>query len=519
VRRAGVRILDDEDYLTPEERRRRSLDKRAQAIRAGLTPDWFTGSGGFWCLPPGLRVAIIGGGFAGIAAAWYLNACGVDTTIFEARSRVGGRVETDHSFVPGKIVEAGAELIGENHPLWCELADRLHLTLDELTDDSTYEAAGLNVRLRFGTHDLTPREKSDLKTDLKPIFAAIGAEAVPVHEREPWRSPFAPVFDRISVEDRLNLLLPAASTNARRWFEFTLPNDNCAELRLQSYLGLLAAVSAHRMGTDPKGMLGYWMSTETHRCRGGNQQLAGAIALTLPDVRTNTVVDRIEIGRFWFIFKQIRVFSTTTTPSGPSRRHDDYDFAILAVPPSVWGGITVDPPFAPAARRIQHGPAVKFLSRYPTKFWEDPAVMLAPSAKWDALGSVWDGTDKQPSTPEFDLTVYSGGPFVLPGTSYPSQLATLYPTGTPAAQRFVDWPTTPFIMTGYGVPGLSEVTRIGPAQILPHGQWLYFAGEQTSMGFFGYMEGALQSGARAARDIVRRMVFPCEILDPFFLLL
>ncbi|HEX5924748.1 MAG TPA: FAD-dependent oxidoreductase, partial [Baekduia sp.] len=43
---------------------------------------------------------------------------------------------------------------------------------------------------------------------------------------------------------------------------------------------------------------------------------------------------------------------------------------------------------------------------------------------------------------------------------------------------------------------------IFPAQLRPHAQRLYFAGEQTSSGFFGYMEGALQSGARAARDII-----------------
>ena len=38
---------------------------------------------------------------------------------------------------------------------------------------------------------------------------------------------------------------------------------------------------------------------------------------------------------------------------------------------------------------------------------------------------------------------------------------------------------------------------------------LYFAGEQTSPGFFGYMEGALQSGGRAARDILHRVAVPC----------
>ena len=94
-------------------------------------------------------------------------------------------------------------------------------------------------------------------------------------------------------------------------------------------------------------------------------------------------------------------------------------------------------------------------------------------------------------------------------SAYPAKVATLYPTGTPKDDRFIDWPNMPFIETGYAVPGLGQVTTIAPAQILPHKDRLYFAGEQTSTGFFGYMEGALQSGARAARDIVERMAFVC----------
>src|SRR4051812_42243733 len=71
-------------------------------------------------LPRG--VAIVGAGFAGLAAAWTLRQAGVQATVFEARPRFGGRVETDRSLIPGRIIEAGAELIGLNHPMWLHLA-------------------------------------------------------------------------------------------------------------------------------------------------------------------------------------------------------------------------------------------------------------------------------------------------------------------------------------------------------------------------------------------------------------
>ena len=47
--------------------------------------------------------------------------CGARVVVYEAQGRVGGRVSTDRQFISGKLVEAGAELIGENHPLWWRL--------------------------------------------------------------------------------------------------------------------------------------------------------------------------------------------------------------------------------------------------------------------------------------------------------------------------------------------------------------------------------------------------------------
>lgn len=501
--------MSTEDYLSPEERIKRAKAKRDQAIERGLTPDWFHRRGDM-CLPANFRVGIIGAGFAGLSAAWYLNECGVRTTVFEATGLVGGRVRTSRTFVKPKIVEDGAELIGENHPLWGLHAQRFRLKLTELTDD---EAAGLDVRTRFAGRDLTKAEKSRLDADLVKRFMMFGIAASAVHELHPWLSHDAYKLDAMSIGTMLDTLLGKKPTLERMWFDFTLGNDNCAPVSRQSYLGLLASISAARMGSDPKGMMGYWYSTETHRCAGGNDLLAMHLAKRIKDLRLRHVVRLIRVDPA--LTKPVSIFSAEFDAAGQLKHvyRNHFDMAILAVPPTVWSTMAFEPALQPASRTLQHGPAVKFMSRYDTRFWEK--TKTAPTAKWDELGSVWEGTDNQGNAAPFDLTVFSGGNYVLPAAEYPVRLAKLYPPGkppdgVPAGNQFIDWPNEPYVKTGYAVPAVGQMTGVLPNQLVPHAKYLYFAGEQTSPGFFGYMEGALQSGARAARDILLRVAEPCH---------
>jgi monoamine oxidase len=512
----GFTHADDGDYLDDAERRRRSLAKQAEARERRLTPDWFIQNRGLTCLPPqGLRVAVVGAGFAGLMAGWYLAQCGVQVTVFEAEHRIGGRVVTDRTFAAPHYVEAGAELIGENHPLWMLLASRFGLPLDPISE---YPGS----RLRFRGHDLTPTEQQTMDAEVADLQRLLGAQASSLSEIQPWLDRRAAGWDRTSVDAALPSLQPGTpiSQNARDWFAFTLGNDNCAPISAQSYLGLLASISAARMGSDTPGMLGYWRSTETHRCRGGNDLLATALAHGL-HVQTDTaVVDiRVQPG---CVPPVVVAVEPNPALGGPQRRVHRFDRVVLTVPPTVWGAISVTPPL-PAGLSVQQGPAVKFITRYPTRFWEQqrPPEQY-PTARWDKLGSLWEGTDNQgpqvtPVTPDpgegpFALSVFSGGPYVQRLADYPGKVRFLYPhapTTPPPPTLFVDWPHTPFIQTGYAVPAVGQAATVFPAQQQPHAGFVYLAGEQTSHGFFGYMEGALQSGARAARDMLQHVAVPC----------
>jgi monoamine oxidase len=69
--------------------------------------------------------------------------------------------------------------------------------------------------------------------------------------------------------------------------------------------------------------------------------------------------------------------------------------------------------------------------------------------------------------------------------------------------RFMDWPSDPWSKASYSFPAPGQVTAQGPTLRQGIGR-LHFAGEYTSYAFMGYMEGALESGAAAARRIAAR---------------
>ena len=475
--------------LSEPERLEACAPKRAQLLDARLLPSTLSGDAlAASDVIPNLMVGVVGAGFAGLMAAWYLQQCGVQVAVFESADRIGGRVRTDRDFIAGKTVEAGAELIGVNHAMWFSLADLFGLPLVPITGADEYTEAGLQVRLRIGDHDLDEAEQERLHAALLDVIDAIGQDAAGIDQTSPWLSPGAASFDAMSVGDRLDQLLPDTSSLARAALEFILANDNCAAVVNQSYLGLLSLVSAGRFGDDILGLRGYWELTETHRCGGGNDQLAAMLSADLADIFLNTAVQRIEV-------RPDSVIMDDTSGTGR------FDFVVLSAPATVWPTIQSHLPFNPGDRTMAHGPAVKYLNSFVTQFWVDS--QLAPSALWDGLGSVWEGTDAQPTVPEFGLSVYSGGPHVLGEGDYPNRLSQIFPDYGPTAERFVNWPTTPGIMTGYSVPAPGQVTTVGQALAEPHGDRLFFAGEQSFVPFFGYMEGALQSGARCAREIIR----------------
>ena len=147
--------------------------------------------------PSSRRIVVVGGGFAGLACAFELQTAGYDVTLVEASSRVGGRVRTTSDFVPGRVVEIGAELIGSNHPTWMAYKDRFGLEMLELSESETWEQP-----VSLDGQRLEREAASALLEEMDTVFNQnIAAPAEAVNADEPWLTPGAEQLDRKTTAD------------------------------------------------------------------------------------------------------------------------------------------------------------------------------------------------------------------------------------------------------------------------------------------------------------------------------
>jgi monoamine oxidase len=244
-----------------------------------------------------------------------------------------------------------------------------------------------------------------------------------------------------------------------------------------------------------------------YRIIGGNDLLPKAIANVLPDVRMNAVVESIKIQDDGVTVKYKQVDSFHTLRS---------DFAILAIP--LTGARLMDfNSSLPKAHQklvdeISYGAVTKVLIEYRKQFWKDigwngrlytdePIVMT-----WNATNHIEHKhgiiTAYTGGKPGADLSKLSDSERIKTAISviekaFPGSSNLIENTAT------VAWMNEPFTRSSYMALAPNQVTEHWQTLFTPAGR-LYLAGEHASA-IQGYMEGAVESGQRVAREIIRRL--------------
>jgi monoamine oxidase len=451
-------------------------------------------------------VAVIGGGLGGLSAARELAGKGAIVTVFEARGEVGGRVLSSTSFATGRIVEYGAELVGANHPMWLSLARRYGLGLLGRSDAVLHGKAGLQARLELDRL-LTLDEQLALAEEMKRrVFVPLGKLASKIIDpAQPWQQPALKTFDSISVAAFLKGLGIAAGSRLHLGIKHLLVNNNVAPLEQLNLLGLMCLVKGGQFGPQDTQLMGYWEELEIFRAADGCQALARAMAQEFAAAwrgrfEMRSVVTKIDLSKrpeiTWNkLDKDGRVLKTGQA---------GFDYVVLAIPPSVWGSVAITPvhPMDPKQVGVMNtGPAVKHFSAMASRVWM--ATQSAPLGGAMDLGQVWEGTDNQMrgAGQKVVLNVFAGGH--IPSAIEPGLERLFRGYAKAGAQtQLMNWPAEPHIRCGYASPAKDQIFTVGRALNRPFAQRMVFAGEHTSMAYFGYMEGALQSGRRAARQVV-----------------
>jgi monoamine oxidase len=442
-------------------------------------------------------VAIVGAGFAGLTAARELERRGLRVELVEARDRVGGRVHTV-TLDDGTWLDLGGQWFGPSQ----ERCYRLARELGKPTYRMFLEGKNL---LRYRNRLLRYRGTVPLVPD--PIaLASIGwalfrleAMSRRISREAPWSSPGAAELDAQTLESWLRRNVP--NEGARALVRIGLETVYACDL---ADVSLLHALFYIRSAGNLDRLLSAEGGAQQDRVDGGMQPLAEALAAQLGEhLHLEQPVHRIER----------RGDGVTVRAASLSV---DAKRVIVAIPPTLAGRIHYDPPL-PAARdqltqRAPMGSCVKCIAVYDAPFWRARGLS----------GQVV--SDEGPVHVSFDASPPSGRPGVLMGFLEGRAARELTDAGPEERKRqvlacferdfgpearnprhYVDraWAKEAWSRGCYAAmlpPGVW--TSFGHALRSPIGR-IHWAGTETATEWNGYIEGALQSGERAAVEVAR----------------
>jgi monoamine oxidase len=432
----------------------------------------------------GTSAIVAGAGLAGLSAARELEKRGAAVTVVEARDRVGGRVWTlRNQFAGRQHAEAGADLIEGDQQHVLALARELGLKPIRI------------LRQGFGFFGPDSHGKRRVHTGLANL-----ARVATLFERQ--------VQDFKLAEERWDSAVSArlARMSVAAWLERTkAPPDLRAGMRAfrgffladPEDLSVLPVVEQFAEAGPPgNGTL--------FRIEGGNDRLATGLAKRLRGaLLLKTMVRRV-------VQHHNRV---TVTIEGLGQPHTEItaQYFVCALPASTARGVLFEPALPDAQHdaiaHLRYGCATRLLLQFDRPFWRKRGRPLAFGTDL-ATGAIWDGTEGQLG-PQAILTFLAGG-------SASSALQEILRTegergvigrlgwlghpGTLLAAQTIVWDHDPLARGGYAYfdPGFDPLWRAWLARAAGR---IVFAGEHTSIRYQGYMNGAVETGLRAAAEI------------------
>ena len=442
-------------------------------------------------------VVVVGAGLSGLRAARRLVDGGASVTVVEARDRVGGRTWTHPH--EGGVVDLGAQWAGPaQHRLRKLAAD-----------------AGCDLFPTFHQGEKVLERAAGLST-YRGSIPSLGLLSLVELQ---WTLHRA---GRLMSE--VSLSHPEQSPNAAEWDATTLETWSRENLRSEGVREVLAVAVRTIFGAEPAelSLLHFLFYLNS-----------GGGLLALSEIENGAQQDRFVQGAQslsqWLadglgdvVVTEAPARSVEHGPDGVVVRTDRGNFrgrhAIFALPPALAGRIDWSPAL-PADRdqltqRYPMGATTKVFAFYDRPFWRDRG------RSGEAVSSLG------PLTVTFDNSQRDGGPWCLLGflvgaparhwASRPADerkravlahLVRLH--GAEAAepthyveQCWADEPWTRGCPVGNATPG--TWTQLGPALRRPVGP-IHWAGTETAREWNGYLEGALEAGDRAAREVLERI--------------
>ncbi len=420
-------------------------------------------------------MAVVGAGMSGLTAARDLHRAGIDVLVLEAADRLGGRAMTETSAL-GSRVDLGGQWIGHDHHRIKALASELGATEFAMHTRPLPTVVDGSRRLRVAGPSM-----------LVALLVLLGVEA----------------WSRIAKTQRWN------ATTVEAWLR-RVPGRARRLLEVLAYISWTADLdrfSVHAMAQAIRQQGG--LQTMLATAGGAQESLLAEGIGSLVDGLAAELGPRVRTGHRVTSIVRSGGDVTIATTAGEIRAAK----VIVTVPLPLTGRITYDPPL-PSSRTAlatdtYMGSVYKGVAVYPRPFWRDRAggeflILDEPGRAVFDTGA--------PGGPGH-LCVLVGGPEARALDRLDAAERRNAVLGTlarylgpdvfePASWHEKSWHLDEYVSGGYlalPLPGTSA--GIPPIDCTPTGA-IHWAGTETARDHAGYLEGAVESGARVAREVI-----------------
>jgi monoamine oxidase len=449
----------------------------------------------------GRKVIVLGGGLAGLSAAWELQKLGFEVTVLEGQKRVGGRVWTvREGFEDGQFAEIGAVRIPDSHERTLAYCEELGLELTEFPDgEPLYFIDGKRFMHAEGEpwplEGLNDTELNAGLGDLWGEYIASQFEAFGDPRDGSFPKPgIVEMWDDVVYSDYLK------QRGASDKFLELYAADNGTEVFT---IGTLAWMVAEVADKD-------WLAT--YHIRGGNDLLPKGVA---EQVGMENILLEHKVVEIHHSEGSVRVVA----------EHDgeevafSADFCVCTLPFTLLRDVAISPPFPDDKMETIQGLFMMNAGRgyvqTKTQFWKDEGIGGLKIAKtdlpverlWDLSGVQEPGSEKglfvsytqnENADAYCEIAKEDREAFTL------DHIEKFYPQIKEQKLAFFHycWKEDPWAKGAWTdfLPGQWWMTEVARR---PEGR-VHFAGEHTSV-WAGWMQGAIESAQRAAEEIAARV--------------